>query len=81
MNERTVYRTLQRGLEQPGPPGRHNALDEESEQALVAMLLEAFRAAGPMNKKQRLHIVQERYRKTATRGWVSAFIDRHLDAL
>jgi hypothetical protein len=49
MNERTVYRTLQQGLQQPGPLGRHNALEEESEQALVAMLLEAFRAAAPMN--------------------------------
>jgi hypothetical protein len=81
MNERSVYRTLHRGLQQPGPLGRHNALDEESEQALIAMLLEAFRAAVPMNKEQVLHIVRERYRKTATRGWVNAFIGRHLDAL
>jgi hypothetical protein len=45
------------------------------------MLLEACRAAAPMNKEQILNIVQERYRKTATRGWVNAFIGRHLDAL
>jgi hypothetical protein len=81
MNQRTVYRTLQRGLQQPGSLRPHNALDEESEQALVAMLLEAFRAAAPLNKKQLLHIVQERYRKTATQGWVNAFIGRHRDAL
>jgi hypothetical protein len=76
INERTVYLTLQRGLQQPGPLGRHNALDEESEQALVGMLLEAFHAGAPMDKKQLLHIVQECYRKTATWGWVNAFIVR-----
>jgi hypothetical protein len=81
MNERTVYRTVRQALQQPGPLSRHNALDEESEQALEAMFLEALRAAVPMNKKQLLHIVQERYRKTATWGWVKAFIGRHLDAL
>jgi hypothetical protein len=80
INERTVYRTLRQGLQQPGPLGRHNALDEESEQALIAVLLKAFRATAPMNTKQRLHIVQERYWKTVTRGWVNAFIGRHLDA-
>jgi hypothetical protein len=81
MNKRTVCRTLRQSLQQPGPLGRHNALDDESEQELVAMLLEAFRAAAPMNEKQLLHIVQERYRKTATRSGVNAFIGRHLDAL
>jgi hypothetical protein len=42
MNERTVYRTLRQRLQQPGPLARHNALDEESEHALVAMLLGPF---------------------------------------
>jgi hypothetical protein len=81
MKERTVYGTLRRGLQQPGPLRRQNALDDELEQALVAILLEAFRAAAPMNKKQLLHSVHEGYWKTATGGWVNAVIGRHLDAL
>jgi hypothetical protein len=72
---------LRQGLQPPGGRRRDNGLDEESEQALVAMLLATFRAAAPINKKQLLHIVQELYRKTATRGSVSALIGRHLDAL
>jgi hypothetical protein len=81
MNKRTVHRTMRQGLQQPGLLGRHNGIDKESEQTLVAMLLEAFRAAAPMNKKQLLQIVHGRYRTRARRVFVNAFIGRHLDAL
>jgi hypothetical protein len=77
-NKRTVYPALQRGLQKPGPLGRHNALEEESEQALVAMLLEAFRA----NEEEAATAHSAKGdRETATWGWVNAVIGRHLDAL
>jgi hypothetical protein len=51
MNKWTVRRNLLQRLQEPGPPGGHNALEGQSEAALVAMILDAFHAGQPMNKK------------------------------
>jgi hypothetical protein len=87
MNERTVSRNLLQGAQEPGPLGRRNAfdafeaLDAQSEAALVAMLLDGFSAGQSMSKKKFLQILRERHRKTTTRGWVNAFIGKHLPDL
>jgi hypothetical protein len=81
MSKCTVRHNLLQDPQQPGPLGRHSALDEQSETILVEMLLEAFQSGRAMNKQQLLQIVRGRHKKTLTRGWINALIDRHLDAL
>jgi hypothetical protein len=61
MNEGPVPRNLGQCAQEPGPLGNYNALDAQSESALVAMLLNAFGAGQPMSKKQLLQIVRERH--------------------
>jgi hypothetical protein len=43
IGKRTIRRALFRGAEDPNPPGRHIALDTETESVLIAMLPDAFR--------------------------------------
>jgi hypothetical protein len=58
MNKCFVRRNLRQCPQEPGPLGRHKALDAQSEAALVAMLLDAFQAGEPMTKKELLQIVR-----------------------
>jgi hypothetical protein len=81
MEERVVHRNLLQGRQEPGRLSNHNKLDAQSEAVVVAMLLNALHDGQPMSKKQSLQIVREQHRKTTTRGWVTAYISRHLDAL
>jgi hypothetical protein len=74
MNECSVRRNLRQGSQEHGRLGRHNAVDAQSEAALVAMLLEAFHPDQRMTKKQLWQLVQERHRRTTMREWGNAFI-------
>jgi hypothetical protein len=81
MNVRTVRRNLRQGPQEPEPLGRHMAIDEGCEADLVAMVLQAFRTGNAMGRKQLLQLARERYNPELTRGWIKAFIGRHLDVL
>jgi hypothetical protein len=80
-NRRTVQKNLTRGPEDPAVPGRHNALDDVSEAAIVATVLESFRVGEAMRVGELLTMVQKRHNPRLTRGWVHAFLGRHLGEL
>jgi hypothetical protein len=80
-NERTVRKTLARGPQDPGPLGRHAALESDGELSLVATLLDAFGTGKSMTCKEFLQLVRERHNPHLTKGWVHAFLGRHRDEL
>jgi hypothetical protein len=79
--ERTVRRTLAAGPQQPGPLGRHRALDEKSEQTLVSLILDSYAIRHSLTPKESLQMVRGKYDLKLTKGWVNAFIGQHLDSL
>jgi hypothetical protein len=81
LTERTVRRALLRGPEDPNPPGRHRALSPDVESDLITLVIGAFRSGNPLNNKELLKTVRERYDPKLTKGWVHAFVGRHLDVL
>jgi hypothetical protein len=52
-----------------------------SESELTTMTIQAFNEGKAMTRKQVLELVRERYPVGLTKGWLNAFIGRHLDAL
>jgi hypothetical protein len=81
LNERTVRKNLLHGPQQPGPLGRHVALDGEIELSLVWMPLDAFHEQKAMTQTEFLKIVREQQNPKLTKGWLHDFISRHLDEL
>jgi hypothetical protein len=81
MNVRTIRKYLLHGPQDPKAPGRHRALDETLESELTAIILQAFNEGKAMTKRQVLALVRERYSPKLTKGWLHAFVARHLDAL
>jgi hypothetical protein len=81
LNPRTVRKYLLRGVQDPKQPGRHRALDESLESELVNHILLAFNEGTAMTQKQVLEFVCKQYSRLLTKGWVHAFIGRHLDSL
>jgi hypothetical protein len=79
--ERTVRRTLGAGPQQPGPLGRHRALDEKSEQTLVNLILDSYATRHSLTPKELVQIMRGKYDPKLTKGWVNAFIGRHLDSV
>jgi hypothetical protein len=73
-NRRTVQKNLTRGPDDPAGPGRHIALDDVSESAIVATVLKSFRIGKAMTLRQLLTMEQEHYNPCLTRGWVHAFL-------
>jgi hypothetical protein len=80
-NAPTVRRTLLRGPEDLAPLGRHATLDDNSEAAIIASVLESFQTGKPLTQKQLLDMVHEEYNPRLTKGWLNAFICRHLDPM
>jgi hypothetical protein len=81
LNERRVRKNLLHGPEQPGPLGRHVALDTEIELSLVWMLVDAFHEQKMMTQAEFLKIVRGQHNSKLTKGWLHDFISRHLDQL
>jgi hypothetical protein len=59
--------------------GRHEAVDNESEIAIRASVLESFQAGKPLTGKQLLDMVHKGSNPRFTKGWLNTFIGRHLD--
>jgi hypothetical protein len=81
LNKRTVRKNLLHGPQQPGPLGRHTALNPEVESSLMRMLLDAFHEEKAITQKEFLRIMREQHKPTLTKGWVHDFIGAHLDEL
>jgi hypothetical protein len=81
VTERTVRRTLSTGPKEPEPLGRHRAVDQQSETALLRVILDAHRDGKSLTHKDVLRIVREKHNPKLTKGWVNAFIGRHLDVI
>jgi hypothetical protein len=81
MTEYIIQRALLYNPEDSNPPGLHNALDTETESALIAMLLNTFQCDHPMNNKELLKAVREKYNSELIKSWIHSFIGRHLDVL
>jgi hypothetical protein len=68
LNERTVRNSLLHGRQQPGPLGRHAALNAEVESSLVWMLLDAFHEEKAVAQKDFSRIMREQHKPTLTKG-------------
>lgn len=81
MNERTVRKNIKRGPLEPKPLGRHKALSEDVENIIIDHLIERYFSGNSMTQTELLEYVRQNYDMHLTRGWVHAFIGRHLDKL
>jgi hypothetical protein len=59
LNERPVRKNFLHDPQQPGPLGRHAALNPEVESSLVQMLLDAFHEKKAITQKEFLRIMRE----------------------
>jgi hypothetical protein len=78
--ERSVERILQRSIQDPSPPGRHRAFDDDIKRGLIQMVTDRFHRGAALTNKEPLKLIREE-KPTVTKGWVHAFIGRHLDAI
>jgi hypothetical protein len=81
MNETTVRRSRKNGPQDPVPPGRHAALDEERENFLIAYIHERHEQLQAVTEKELLLFAKEKFNETLTKGWVHAFLYRHRDEI
>jgi hypothetical protein len=80
VTERIVEGTLTKGSQDPSPPGHHRAFDDDTERALVDMILDRFDRGSAMTTKELLTHVQKEKPKV-TKDWVHPLIGRRLDVL
>jgi hypothetical protein len=80
VTDRTVERILQRGPQDPSPPGRHQTFEDDIERGLVQMATDRFHQGAALTNKELLNFIREE-KPSVTKGWVHAFIIRHLDAI
>jgi hypothetical protein len=80
MSERTIRMILAKGPQDRSPPGRHRAMDDETKSTFVQIIVDAFHCGQALTNKEMLQIVRER-NHLLTKGWLHAFIHRHLDQL
>jgi hypothetical protein len=70
-----------RGYEDPPGRGRHDELDADSEQELIAWIADKAVNNTVVNKTELLHECNKRFGKGITRGWVDSFVKRHAEEL
>jgi hypothetical protein len=80
-NVTTLRRTFLRAPEDLATRGRHAAIDDNSEAAIIASVLESFQTGKPLTRKQLLDVVHKEYNPRLTKGWLNACIGRHLDQM
>jgi hypothetical protein len=73
-NTTVVQRTFLRGPEDSAILGRHATLDDESEAAMMASILDPFQTGKPLTRKQLLDTVHKDYNPRLTMGWLNAFV-------
>jgi hypothetical protein len=59
MSERTIWRILAKGPQDPSPPGCHRAMDDETESTFVHIIVEAFHRAQALTNKKMLQIISQ----------------------
>jgi hypothetical protein len=76
-----VTQALLHGLEPPETRGRHPALDDDVERAVLLWITEnAMKSSALTARDVREHIAN-RHQLSVTRGWVNSFIGRHSEEL
>jgi hypothetical protein len=80
MSGRTIRKILAKEPQDPGLPGRHRVMDDETESILVQIIVDAFHRGQALTNKEMLQIVRER-NCFLTKRRLHAFIGRHLDQL
>jgi hypothetical protein len=63
VTERTVEGILQRGPQDPSPPGRHRPFDDHAERRLVRMVIDRFQRGAALTQKELLKLVGEEKRR------------------
>jgi hypothetical protein len=80
-NPRTVRKYLLNGPQEPSTPGRHKALSEEAENQILQKLKDQYESNSAFTRNQLMGYVSENFDKSISRGWLNAFIGRHLDEI
>jgi hypothetical protein len=72
---------LLRGPEDLAPLGRRAAIDDKSETASIASVLESFQTGKPLTWKQVFDMLHKEYNSRLTKRWLHTFIGRYLDQI